>query len=486
MKKLETLSLSVMTEFNDLHSDALLSIQVWKRARKIGLHSFLVRDDIDKIVNESGAKLQEALNQSTPQLIMHGRNNELIDFSEFDFSSADQKAYAIEIIGCNNIVLRNIHLTKMRCNGIYIGNSKNIVIEKSSFTGLEGFGIVIGAESRHITLKQLHMTGLSGAGIFIGERSKALMIEDCIIEKGLGKSNWTAGIVLTDRCCTDLRSSPNTIFGPDGYWALQQPIFDRDYIVGQCVIRNNAIRDNLASGIYLDGTFDNVILENKLSRNSKEGVCFDYGATRNIFAFNLIEENGNRYGKTDDDLAKDFVLHHGRCEDGTAAAKVPGVSIDNSILNCIQYNTVVGNYGSGIKLVRTSFLNNIGFNSCIKNNAGENAVNHFFGIEVGAAVPDGDPPKNIPMELDFIPSGSNVVYRNLISSGHYAGIFLDKGTKSNHIFDNMIFDCKQWSMEAIDEKGFNSSLNNLSFQDSRNIALSRSLVGIIGMGSIRL
>lgn len=482
MNKLNTLYLSVISEFNDLQSDVCLSTQVWKRAVKVDRHNYISIDNIHITIEKCGAKHIDDLEILSAYINLQNVENKTIDFSGFDFSAIDKNIYAINILNCNNIILRNINLLILDSHGIYIGKSTNITIENSNICDLQGAGIVIGNDSQAISLKQINIRGLGGAGILIGEGSKSILIEDCVIEKGRGKSNWTAGIVLTDRCCTDFMSTPDSIFGPDGYWALQQPIFDREDIVGLCVVRNNIIRDNLSSGIYIDGTFDNVIIENKLYRNSKEGICFDYGATRNIFAFNTVEENGNRYGKTDDDLAKDFVLHHGRCADGTATAKVPGISIDNSILNCIQYNTIINNYGSGIKLVRTSFLNNIAFNICINNNLGDNFAHHFFGIEIGAAVPDEESSK----ELNFLPSGDNIICRNLISSSHYAGIFLDKGTVNNHIFDNSIFDSKKWSIEGIDKDEQNFTLNNLSFQDSRNITLSRCIVSMFGLGSKRL
>jgi|GEM_PF-7130527 parallel beta-helix repeat protein len=481
MKKLETLRLSMPEQFGDLNTELLRLTQAWKRAVRVKRSGHLNQGDIAAI-SERCSQKTEGHDISAPGPVINGLKDRIIDFAGFDFSPYGAGTYALKITGCCNIVLRNIRMSDLSCSGIYIGGSEGVSVQDSELKDLSGVGVVIGDCSTSIAVRRLGISGLEGAGIMIGERTTSVLIEDCIIEHGRGKSNFTAGIVLTDRCCTDLHADPRSIFGPDGYWALQQPIFDRDYIVGQCVIRNNTIRDNLASGIYLDGTFDNIIYDNRFSRNSKEGICFDWGATRNIFAFNLVEGNGQRFGKSDEDLAKDFVLHHGRCKDGTSAAKVPGISVDNSILNCIQYNTVVGNYGSGIKLVRTSFLNNIGYNSCINNNLGENQVNHFFGIEVGAAVPDCPHPKDIPLELDFLPSCCNLVYRNLISGSHFAGIFLDKGTRNNHIFDNLIFDSKIWSIEAFDKEEANHSLNNLAFQDSRNIALSKMAVSIVGLG----
>jgi hypothetical protein len=170
-------------------------------------------------------------------------------------------------------------------------------------------------------------------------------------------------------------------------------------------------------------------------------------------------------------------------EDGTATAKVPAISLDNAVGNVIQHNTIAGNYGSGVKMVRASFLNSIAFNSILDNNQGTNHLHHFFGVEAGAAVLDvGDP--NEFQELDCSPSSSNVVHANIIKGNHYAGLFLAHGTEQNHVFDNIILDPAVWSMESVDYPSTNVSLNNIGFKPSKGIGLSRLVPQIVGLGMI--
>ena len=70
----------------------------------------------------------------------------------------------------------------------------------------------------------------------------------------------------------------------------------------------NHVGGNLATGIYSDGGARNVISGNRIDGNSKEGICLDNGATSNVVALNTFEGNGQRWGKTDDDLRPGLYL----------------------------------------------------------------------------------------------------------------------------------------------------------------------------------
>ena len=229
------------------------------------------------------------------------------------------------------------------------------------------------------------------------------------------------------------------------------------------LIAGNYVAHNLSSGIYVDGGVRNVIVGNTIHDNAKEGVCLDNGASANVLASNIIRRNGKRWGQADDVLAKDFALATGRLPDGTAAKKVPGVSIDNAIYNVVFANQVSFNYGGGIKLVRTAFFNLVGLNTVLKNNEGASAAFHFFGIELGAA-----PGDSASEELDFLASRENLIFSNTIRGDHYAGIFFGSGSDLNEVFDNVILDALQWGLESV-APAANLSLNNLTNLPSRNI-----------------
>jgi parallel beta-helix repeat protein len=162
-------------------------------------------------------------------------------------------------------------------------------------------------------------------------------------------------------------------------------------------------------------------------------------------------------------LALDSVLSGGLLPDGTAAEKVPGISLDNALWNIVYANRVAHNSGGGIKIVRTGHFNVIGLNTLVDNNDGASPLFHYFGIELGAAA--GDAPS---AELDFTPSRGNVVFSNNIRGNHYSGIFLDAGSDQNNILANTILDATNWALESVSPMN-NYAVNNLTTLHSRNI-----------------
>ncbi len=46
----------------------------------------------------------------------------------------------------------------------------------------------------------------------------------------------------------------------------------------------------------------------------------------------------------------------------------------------------------------------------------------------------------------------NIIARNTISGGHYAGVFMGEDAFMNDIFDNTFMDCTDWAMESLSEK----------------------------------
>jgi hypothetical protein len=201
--------------------------------------------------------------------------------------------------------------------------------------------------------------------------------------------------------------------------------------------------------------------------NAKEGLCLDNGATANVVASNTIQQNGNRWGQSDAALSLDFVL--GRLPDVTAAAKLPGISIDNGIYSVVYRNNISHNSGGGVKMVRTGFFNIIGLNVIENDNDGASIYYRFFGIELGAAL--GDAPSE---ELDFAPSRGNVIFSSLIRGSHGAGVFTEGGSDENDIFDNVIMDASDFAIES-QGQWQNTVRNNLTNQPSLEI------IGIIGI-----
>ena len=155
-------------------------------------------------------------------------------------------------------------------------------------------------------------------------------------------------------------------------------------------------------------------------------------------------------------------------EDGSSTAKLPGISIDNSAYNIVMENMVSDNAGSGIKMVRSAYRNLILSNLVSDNNRGKNEAFHGFGIEFGHA---SDPDEPV-IGLDFTADYENIAARNVISGGHYAGIFLAEGSYCNDLIDNVVMDSEFYSVENHSHL-YNSSVGNTVNRDALNYGLNQ-------------
>ncbi len=344
---------------------------------------------------------------------------------------------------------------------VLVTGGRDVALSGGRYENLRGGGVVLD-NTVDATVSRTRMTGMAGPGVLLHGDTTRASILDNEIANNHGSSNWSAAIVVTDRI-GNVSDDPAAILGSDRYWAIPQPIPDRVHVPHGNVIAFNHLALNASSGIYSDGGIENVLFDNLIEGNSKEGICLDNGSTANVLAANIVRLNGKRWGKTDDDLRMDFVAGSGRLADGSAASKTPGISIDNAAYNIVYGNQIDRNYGGGVKMVRTSFFNVIGLNLLTDNNQGVSTALHYFGIELGAAPADGP-----AGDLDFTPSSGNIVFGNSIRGTHYAGIFYGPGSVANDTFDNSIFGATHWSMEQVGPQP-NPSLNNLTNLPARNI-----------------
>lgn len=346
-------------------------------------------------------------------------------------------------------------------SAILVNNCQHCSVSGATISNLAGAGIVV-TLSQYVNVMRNRITGLQLAPIIVHRGSTGAYVAHNDIERNLGASNMTAGIVLTDRQ-VDVTGNPRALFGPDGYWVVSEPMLQRMTPPRDNIVAFNRVLTNSANGVYSDGGVRNIIVNNVIQGNAKEGLCLDNGSTANVVASNTILQNGSRWGESDAIMALDYITGGGRNPDGTPAEKVPGISIDNALYNIIFMNNAAHNSGGGVKIVRTGYFNLIGVNSIYSDNDGASATQHFFGIELGAAA--GDAPSD---ELDFTPSHGNIVFSNEIRGSHYSGIFLDSGSDQNVILENTIEDATNWAIESAQQMT-NQSTNNLTHLSSRNI-----------------
>jgi hypothetical protein len=392
--------------------------------------------------------------------------------------TADNKLpYMLRIDGAANVAVTGGEFERGD-SAILVNGSKQAIVKGVHISDLSGNGIVV-THSASVVIRDNRIRGLGGAAILLQGGTASGIVEGNVITRDRGASNMTAAIVVSDRD-VDLSVRGEAIFGPDNYWVISQPMMRRIDPPHNNLIVMNHLAGNAASGVYVDGAVATVIALNVIEDNAKEGICLDNGATANVVTLNEVLQNGNRWGETDSVMEKDVISAAGRLPNGTPAAKVPGISIDNAIYNIVFSNNIAHNFGGGIKMVRTGYFNVIGLNTILANNDGEGEKFHFFGIEMGAA------PLDAPSEeLDGTPSRGNIIFSNTIRGNHYAGIFFAAGSDTNDVFDNLIMDAEKWALESVIPMP-NSSLNNFTNLATRNIGagLSPALTEAVNMGNL--
>lgn len=346
------------------------------------------------------------------------------------------------------------------CNyGVYVKNSSRFYLADLDISNVSLKGLcVMGANTGFALVNNSIHENQNGAIFLNGEISNGV-IEGNRIENNSGARNLTAGLVLCSMPIEDIETAYNPFPDEMLYDILQSP--------HQLVVRGNTVAQNHSSGIYSESGYLNYYVENTIYKNEKEGMCLDYGSFGNYITGCEIRQNGGRNRMSDEDLEADFILDQGRMADGSSPAKLPGISLDNTAYNTIYGNIVRDNYGSGIKAVRSAFSNTILCNQIIDNNRGASDTFHFFGIELSTDLNADEAVQG----LDFTPCYENIIARNTISGGHYAGVFMGEDAFMNDIFDNTFMDCTDWAMESLSEK-YNSTLNNMANMPTRGIELS--------------
>lgn len=392
----------------------------------------------------------------TPIRIAHSGTS--LDLGQAKLAISDGEPYMIRIEGMHDVRLNGGSLESGNW-GVLIAGSQGVTITKMDVHDLAGGGVLI-TKSTNVVVWNNQFHGLHAAAVLLNGKTNHVTVANNEITRNLGSSNWHAGVVLSDRN-VDFSTTYSEFSGNTHFF---EPMLQRLKVPHDNLIAFNQITENGSSGIYSDGSIRNVMVGNRVERNSKEGLCLDDGSTANVVASNLFRANGKRWGKSDLALKQDFVFNLGRLPDGSSPAKLPGISIDNAAYNQVVLNDIDGNYGGGVKMVRTGFYNVVGLNTLTDDNKGQNKLFHFFGIEMGAAGLDGP-----SVELDATPSRGNEIFGNTIRGNHYSGIFFAEGSDRNNVFDNTIFGATDWAMESVKVQA-EYVLNNLTNLKLRNIS----------------
>lgn len=464
-------SLQVMKKYRKLHlsEDVLLHPERSYQQTKKNIDKNIEREDSNretvKFTGTSGNDLQSCINANRGKTIVI--ESDVVQLSQgIDIPGNTQIQGLDTTIECRGIVyafkgenVSDIGLDALKIRGtcdygVVLSKVKNCWISNCDVEGMIQKAIVIEDASRHVRLSDNVIRYNKAGGIYVSEGSSYIEIKGNDISDNKGTSNWMAGVVLTTAHSNDVLY----IWEPFNS-KRRFPKKSNLYLDIQCpnhiVIENNRIADNHSSGIYSDGAVESYIQDNRIYGNDKEGLCLDYGTIGFYLYSNCFDGNGYRRHQSDEDLKMDHVMKYGRQQDGSATAKLPGISIDNAAYNIINCNIVVNNAGGGVKMVRTGVRNLI-MENLIKDNNDENGVLHFFGVEAGSATADTD-----DTDMDFTPSYENIICRNVISGRHWSGVFIGEDGYANDVFDNSIMEPEFFMVESI-SKEFNSIVNNVS------------------------
>ena len=348
--------------------------------------------------------------------------------------------------------------------GVYLLDCRNVVVKNCVVKNCKRRGIVL-YEGENINLANNEMSYCRHGGLFMLGSCTKVLVEGNEIVENTGAENLSAGICMTS-------NESSTREDPDEGFETQfiRNLSEKKDAPNRIVIRNNVVANNNSSGIYNDGSYLVYVIDNQIYANDTEGMCMDFGTIGTYIARNSIVSNGFRARQTNADLEMDYVLGLGRMADGSSPAKLPGLSMDNTMWNIITENFISNNAGSGIKSVRTTIQTLICDNIIDGNNAGESEAFHFFAIELGAANDGSQEQQNMSVAMDFVPNYENIICRNHILGGHYSGIYLAPGCYINDIYENSIYEPKVFSIECQSEK-FNSSMRNYSNTESIGLRL---------------
>ena len=334
--------------------------------------------------------------------------------------------------GQRGVSLENLDISGNADIAVFARDASDLVVGNCHIHDLRGKAVVVVGSSAYFHILDNEFRQNRQGGITVGGGSSYGMLRGNRICSNTGYSNWMAGMVLTN---VDAES-PETLWssfpGETPHFVERHTLAGIPASAHDVIVRDNTVEHNQSSGVYLDGVYRCYLTGNTIQHNDKEGMCLDGGTLGCFVQGNTVADNGKRARQSEAALALDGMLDFGYLEDGSAVAKLPGISLDNAAYNTLEANTVRGNWGCGIKAVRCAVRNVIAGNA-IDNNRGANDTFFFVGVELGNANEElqGE-------DLDYLPSHQNLVVGNRITGPHYAGVLISHGCEGNIVSRNVI------------------------------------------------
>jgi parallel beta-helix repeat protein len=322
----------------------------------------------------------------------------------------------------------HLHQSSKLGAAFFATRARDLVIARVEAKCLSGGGFVLSDGVRRVRMDRCKITDSEQMGFAMVRDVQDCVLTACIAERcehgifmtdlrlpgGLDPVDFRAQLAHTYRFLGDF--SPFTPEDPSPY---------------SIYLLNCTCSGNRKQGIYTDGAGRIRIIGCTIKNNECEGITFDNGSWLNEVRSCRISGNGRRGSQCNQELEHEDVLPMGFLEDGSSRAKLPGISLDNAGYCAVEDSLIEGNFGDGVKCVRSVYESTIARNRIAENNRGMNDLHHYFGVLLGAAT------RTNPLQSDF-PSANNRVMENFILGPHYAGVYLGAGTRGNLIAENRI------------------------------------------------
>ena len=325
----------------------------------------------------------------------------------------------ITIEDSKNFELKNLKISGGR-NQVTINKSKNFRISDILLKSARGYGLTIVRSSLGTIRDSVFINSLASGINIVGE-THDISINKCKILECKGLYNWDAGI----NC---MHCSPSIKLKDIPELCHEDiDIEEKTEVPYRILIEGSEIYLCNAQGIYVEGGANIVVKNCFIHDNNKEGICLDWGSMFSHIIHSKILRNGERHSASESSCKIDFLSYNHIDNKERHWCQLPGISIDNGFRNSISNNIITGNYGGGVKLVRSCIENVIKQNMIISN---ENKLNLFNKASLtfsenaykiapimvtNAGVGKYGEFKSERINLDFLPSKRNLVVDNCVS-----------------------------------------------------------------------
>lgn len=372
---------------------------------RITRHNVLGKEEVI-LKNRCGFTLKPGLDAG---LVLENCSDFRIDLSHLQggFENSDRPKFFLSLHGCRHFEVIGGSLSDLR-NVALFEDCHDFSLRDLVVSRAEGYGATLFNCSMFQVSNCTFLECLASGIYCIGACTRGL-VENNLCHDGKGYYNWDAGIHI-NHCTSAMTAEMLPELSHE-----DARILDKTLKPTELFFLGNHCTLNRAQGIYCEGAIHCWFENNYLWRNNKEGICFDWGSSANVFVRNNVMLNGQRAGLSPEEIKADFIEHFPILPDGSSSCKLPGVSIDNGACNLIHDNKIQNNYGGGVKMVRSGLGNVISNNRLLANALGRNE--HFskfhavLMLGMGAGDVEFDPDS---ANLDFYPSEGNTITRNVV------------------------------------------------------------------------